>query len=193
MNLTGLVAKKKKRKLKGWQNISPFNHRKVFWLWHTGIPVKPRRKWYHCFFLRWTKSHQVIVFSLSGSFARLSVVFSFKRRLDYFVSSVFSPTVTLVILSWCCFWINRHAVPARVSLGITTILTSIVLSGSMNQEMPQVSYIKAQDYFLLVSFGFIFVSFLEYMIVLNSDPRPVWFGWLRSCCVKESGKVSNVM
>ncbi|KAM7442842.1 hypothetical protein ABFA07_008304 [Porites harrisoni] len=123
-----------------------------------------------------------------GSFARLSVVFSFKRRLDYFVSSVFSPTVTLVILSWCCFWINRHAVPARVSLGITTILTSIVLSGSMNQEMPQVSYIKAQDYFLLVSFGFIFVSFLEYMIVLNSDPRPVWFGWLRSCCVKESGK-----
>ncbi|XP_073240461.1 gamma-aminobutyric acid receptor subunit beta-1-like [Porites lutea] len=123
-----------------------------------------------------------------GSFARLSVVFSFKRRLDYFVSSVFSPTVTLVILSWCCFWINRHAVPARVSLGITTILTSIVLSGTMNQEMPQVSYIKAQDYFLLVSFGFIFVSFLEYMIVLNSDPRPVWFGWLRSCCVKESGK-----
>lgn len=140
-----------------------------------------------------TKSHQVIVFSLSGSFARLSVVFSFKRRLDYFVSSVFSPTVTLVILSWCCFWINRRAVPARVSLGITTILTSIVLSGSMNQEMPQVSYIKAQDYFLLVSFGFIFVSFLEYMIVLNSDPRPVWFGWLGSCCVKESRKVSNLI
>ena len=129
------------------------------------------------------------ILTFAGSFASLSVVFSFKRRLEYFVSSVFSPAVTLVVLSWCCFWINRNAVPARVSLGITTILTAIVLCGSMNQETPPVSYSKALDYFLLVSFGFIFLSFLEFVIVLNTDPEPRWFRSLKRCCKKESRKV----
>ncbi|KAL9983115.1 hypothetical protein ACROYT_G005244 [Oculina patagonica] len=123
-----------------------------------------------------------------GSFASLTVVFSFKRRMEYFVSTVFSPAVTLVVLSWCCFWISRHAVPARVSLGITTILTAIVLFGSVNETMPPVSYSKAQDYFLLVSFGFIFVSFLEFVIVLHTDPDPGWLRWLRSCCQANSNK-----
>ena len=125
----------------------------------------------------------------AGSFASLSVVFSFKRRLEYFVSSVFSPAVTLVVLSWCCFWISRFAVPARVSLGITTILTAIVLFGSVNEAMPPVSYSKAQDYFLLVSFAFIFLSFLEFVIVLNTDPDPRWLQCLRRCFNMESDKV----
>lgn len=123
-----------------------------------------------------------------GSFASLSVVFSFKRRPEYFVSSVFSPAVTLVMLSWCCFWIDRHSIPARVSLGITTILTAIVLCGSTNQDIPPVSYMKAQDYFLLGSFGFIFLSFLEFVVVLNTNPEPGWFRWLKHFCTKESGK-----
>lgn len=132
----------------------------------------------------------MVMFSIAGSFASLTVVFSFKRRLEYFISSVFSPAVTLVMLSWCCFWIDRVAVPARVSLGITTILTAIVLCGSMNEEMPPVSYSKAQDYFLLGSFGFIFLSFVEFVIVLNTDPEPKWFRCLKRCCrVKESSKV----
>ena len=117
----------------------------------------------------------------AGSFAGLSVIFSFKRRLEYFVSSVFSPGVTLVMLSWCCFWISRDAVPARASLGITIILTAIVLCGSVNEAMPPVSYSKAQDYFLLVSFGFIFLSFLEFVIVLNTDPDPKWLQCLLVC------------
>ena len=120
-------------------------------------------------------------------------MFSFKRRLEYFVSSVFSPAVTLVILSWCCFWISRYAVPARVSLGITTILTAIVLFGSVNEAMPPVSYSKAQDYFLLVSFGFIFLSFLEFVIVLNTDPDPRWLQCVKRFFNIESDKVFIIM
>lgn len=85
------------------------------------------------------------------------------------------------MLSWCCFWISRDAVPARASLGITIILTAIVLCGSVNEAMPPVSYSKAQDYFLLVSFGFIFLSFLEFVIVLNTDPDPKWLQCLLAC------------
>ncbi|XP_031573467.1 gamma-aminobutyric acid receptor subunit rho-1-like [Actinia tenebrosa] len=109
------------------------------------------------------------------SFASLKAVFSFQRRLEFFIFSVFIPATILVVLSWCCFWISRQAVPARVSLGITTILTTILLSSSVNRDMPKVSYMKSIDYFSLTNFGFIFLSFLEYVIVLNTEPSPKWW------------------
>lgn len=37
--------------------------------------------------------------------------------------------------------------------------------------IQQVSYSKAIDYFLMTSLGFIFMSLLEYILVLNTDPR----------------------
>lgn len=113
-----------------------------------------------------------------GSFASLKAVFSFRRRTESFVSAIFVPAVVLVVLSWCCFFISPSAVPARVALSITTILTSILLKGNVNRDMPKVSYMKAVDYFLLTSFGFIFAALIEFIIVLNTSPvfsPPSWF------------------
>lgn len=39
--------------------------------------------------------------------------------------------------------------------------------GVVNTNMPKVSYIKAIDLYLLVSFIFVFSSLVEYIIVLN--------------------------
>ena len=66
-------------------------------------------------------------------------MFSFRRRLDYYISSVYVPEVILVVLSWCTFFITPSAVPARISLSITTILTTILLSSSLNSNIPKVS------------------------------------------------------
>lgn len=75
---------------------------------------------------------------LWGSFAKLKAVFSFRRRLDYYISAVYVPEVILVVLSWCTFFITPSAVPARISLSITTILTTILLSSSLNSNIPKV-------------------------------------------------------
>lgn len=80
------------------------------------------------------------------------------------------PTIFLVIISWCQFWISAEAVPARVSLSVTTVLAILFLSSTINENMPKVSYMKAIDYFLSVSFLFIFCTLLEYVIVLNTKP-----------------------
>lgn len=64
-----------------------------------------------------------------------------------------------------------------MALSITTILTSILLKGNVNRDMPKVSYMKAVDYFLLTSFGFIFAALIEFIIVLNTNPvfsAPSW-------------------
>ncbi|KXJ15718.1 gamma-aminobutyric acid receptor alpha-like [Exaiptasia diaphana] len=103
-----------------------------------------------------------------GSFARLVARFRFRRRLDFYVSSIYVPEVILVVLSWTTFFITPTAVPARTALSITTILTTILLSSSVNANMPKVSYMKAIDHFMLISFGFIFAALIEYILVLNT-------------------------
>ncbi|KAF7643087.1 hypothetical protein LDENG_00245430 [Lucifuga dentata] len=71
----------------------------------------------------------------------------------------------MVVLSWVSFWIDRRAVPARVSLGITTVLTMSTIITGVSSSMPQVSYVKAVDIYLWTSFLFVFLSVIEYAAV----------------------------
>ena len=51
----------------------------------------------------------------------------------------------LVIVSWVSFWLDPHAVPARVALGVTTLLTMSTQTASINSALPPVAYTKAID------------------------------------------------
>ncbi|MCL4137457.1 UNVERIFIED_CONTAM: hypothetical protein GTU68_042087 [Idotea baltica] len=51
----------------------------------------------------------------------------------------------LVIVSWVSFWLDQNAVPARVSLGVTTLLTMSTQTSSINQTLPPVSYTKVNE------------------------------------------------
>ena len=48
----------------------------------------------------------------------------------------------LVIVSWVSFWLDANAVPARVSLGVTTLLTMATQTTGINNSLPPVSYTK---------------------------------------------------
>ncbi|CAB1342782.1 unnamed protein product [Coregonus sp. 'balchen'] len=79
--------------------------------------------------------------------------------------ATYFPATLMVMLSWVSFWIDRRAVPARVPLGITTVLTMSTIITGVNASMPRVSYIKAVDIYLWVSFVFVFLSVIEYAAV----------------------------
>ena len=100
-------------------------------------------------------------------FSGLTATIKFQRRSTYYIFQMYIPCVLIVALSWVGFWIDHESVPARVALSITTVLTISYMRGSVNENMPKVSYLKSIDYFLLGSFSFIFMTLIEYVLVLK--------------------------
>uniref|UniRef100_A0A3Q3FLK5 GABA(C) receptor n=1 Tax=Labrus bergylta TaxID=56723 RepID=A0A3Q3FLK5_9LABR len=96
---------------------------------------------------------------------RLYIHFTLRRHIFFFLLQTYFPATLMVMLSWVSFWIDRRAVPARVPLGITTVLTMSTIITGVNASMPRVSYIKAVDIYLWVSFVFVFLSVIEYAAV----------------------------
>ncbi|XP_072901675.1 gamma-aminobutyric acid receptor subunit rho-3-like isoform X2 [Hemitrygon akajei] len=104
-------------------------------------------------------------YSSTGWYNRLFITFILRRHIFFFLLQTYFPTMLMVMLSWVSFWIDRRAVPARVSLGITIILTMSTIITGVNASMPRVSYVKAVDIYLWVSFLFVFLSIIEYAAV----------------------------
>lgn len=69
------------------------------------------------------------------------------------------------MISWVSFWLHRNASPARVALGVTTVLTMTTLMSSTNAALPKISYIKSIDVFLGTCFVMVFAALLEYATV----------------------------
>lgn len=80
---------------------------------------------------------------------------------------VYVPCICITVLSWIGFWIDHKAVPARTGLGITTVLTMVYMLASVNSNLPRVTYLKSIDNFVLVCFGFIFLTSLEYVVAIR--------------------------
>lgn len=58
--------------------------------------------------------------------------------MGYYLIQMYIPSLLIVILSWISFWINMDAAPARVGLGITTVLTMTTQSSGSRASLPKV-------------------------------------------------------
>ena len=58
--------------------------------------------------------------------------------MGYYLIQMYIPSLLIVILSWVSFWINMDAAPARVGLGITTVLTMTTQSSGSRASLPKV-------------------------------------------------------
>lgn len=85
--------------------------------------------------------------------------------MGYYLIQIYIPSSLIVIISWVSFWLNRNATPARVSLGVTTVLTMTTLMSSTNAALPKISYVKSIDIYLGTCFVMVFASLLEYATV----------------------------
>ncbi|KAJ1372535.1 Neurotransmitter-gated ion-channel transmembrane region [Parelaphostrongylus tenuis] len=107
----------------------------------------------------------------SGEYVRLYFEVLLVRNMGFYSMNIVIPSMLIVTISWVSFWLNREASPARVGLGVTTVLTMTTLITTTNNSMPKVSYIKGLDVFLNFCFVMVFASLVEYAVVSYMNKR----------------------
>ena len=88
-----------------------------------------------------------------GKFTCIEVKFHLERQMGYYLIQMYIPSLLIVILSWVSFWINMDAAPARVALGITTVLTMTTQSSGSRASLPKVKLLSSysQDKWTVVT------------------------------------------
>jgi len=105
------------------------------------------------------------VITATGEYSCLQVNLTFARQLSFFIVTVYVPCVMTVSVSWMSFWLDHKAVPARVALGVTTLLAMSTTQASIQNSLPPVAYTKAIDVWSGVCVFFVFSALLEYALV----------------------------
>ena len=112
--------------------------------------------------------------SLVGDYQCLTAVLTLERQFGFYFLQTYVPSMLIVFLSWVSFWINRDAVPARITLSVTTVLTITTQSTGLNNSgVPKVSYPKALDIWLAVCTVFVFAAMMEYAFVNTLSRKQV--------------------
>ena len=101
----------------------------------------------------------------TGEYSCILVNLTFRREFSYYLIQIYIPCCMLVIVSWVSFWLDPNAIPARVSLGVTTLLTMATQISGINASLPPVSYTKAIDVWTGVCLTFVFGALLEFALV----------------------------
>ncbi|CAG2234215.1 Glycine receptor subunit alpha-4,Gamma-aminobutyric acid receptor subunit beta-2,Gamma-aminobutyric acid receptor subunit beta-like,Gamma-aminobutyric acid receptor subunit beta,Glycine receptor subunit alpha-2,Glycine receptor subunit alpha-3,Gamma-aminobutyric acid receptor subunit alpha-4,Gamma-aminobutyric acid receptor subunit delta,Glycine receptor subunit alphaZ1,Glycine receptor subunit alpha-1 [Mytilus edulis] len=84
------------------------------------------------------------------------------RSYGYHLIQIYIPSALIVCLSWVSFWLNIDATPARISLGLLTVLTMTTQSSGARANLPKVSYIKAIDVWMAMCLFFVFAALIEF-------------------------------
>ena len=98
---------------------------------------------------------------------KITITLKFQRRSGYYILQIYIPSLFLVLLSWLSFFMQATDIANRLALEVTMVLSIVFLLGNSNTSLPHLSYAKASDVFIIVSFGFIFMALLQTMLTYH--------------------------
>ncbi|XP_061377725.1 glutamate-gated chloride channel isoform X9 [Danaus plexippus] len=104
-------------------------------------------------------------FEEQGNYSCLKVDLIFTRDRSFYFTTVFIPGIILVTSSFITFWLEWNAVPARVMIGVTTMLNFFTTSNGFRSTLPVVSNLTAMNVWDGVCMCFIYASLLEFVCV----------------------------
>lgn len=107
-------------------------------------------------------------FLFTGAFSSLRINFHLSRSNGYYFWNTYLPGGILVVMTWVNFWIPPWAYPARVTVCVTSFLSTLVVMSTAGNQLGRVSYVKAIDYFLIGNATFVMMILFEYVLVLHS-------------------------
>lgn len=104
-----------------------------------------------------------------GNFSRLTVYFRFERQIGHHLIQTFAPSSLVVMLSWFSFWLGLDAIPGRVTLLVTCMLTLVTMFTGLRADIPPVAYVKALDLWMAGCMMFVFAALGEFVVVKVLD------------------------
>ncbi|XP_022239482.1 glycine receptor subunit alpha-2-like isoform X2 [Limulus polyphemus] len=108
-----------------------------------------------------------------GEYSCLIAEFYLQRSIGYHLVQSYLPTILIVVVSWVSFWLDIEAIPARITLGVTTLLTISSKGSAIQSNLPPVSYVKAIDVWMGACTMFVFAALMEFTVAN--------FLWRRKC------------
>lgn len=106
-----------------------------------------------------------LTFCFAGEYGCLKAEIHLRRNIGYHLVQNYLPTILIVVISWVSFWLDVDAIPARITLGVTTLLTISSKGSSIQSNIPPVSYVKAVDVWTGACTTMVFCALLEFTLV----------------------------
>ncbi|KAM7538700.1 hypothetical protein Aperf_G00000054717 [Anoplocephala perfoliata] len=103
----------------------------------------------------------------TGNYSCLLAKFSIARRLGSYIVTTYIPNILVIMVSWLSFWVSVDAAPARVPLGLMSLLGLLTQASSLGSNLPRVSYIKAIDLWHIFSITFVISVLVEYALAIT--------------------------
>nr|CAD7441690.1 unnamed protein product [Timema bartmani] len=111
------------------------------------------------------------VLTIAANFSRLIMYFRFERQIGHHLIQTFAPSSLVVMLSWFSFWLGLDAIPGRVTLLVTSMLTLVTMFTGLKTDIPPVAYVKALDLWMAGCMVFVFAALGEFVVVKVLDVR----------------------
>ncbi|XP_077862223.1 glycine receptor subunit alpha-4-like [Saccoglossus kowalevskii] len=117
------------------------------------------------YYLERIEDYANVTHYMTGDFTHLGVRFILVRSLGFYVLQAYVPSSLLVALSWLSVWVEISAAPARVALGVTTVLALVTQATWLRSQLPKIAYATAIDVWMVTCQVFVFLALLEYSVV----------------------------
>jgi Neurotransmitter-gated ion-channel ligand binding domain len=88
-----------------------------------------------------------------------------KRQYSYYLWKIFFPLILMVIVSYSAYFIDVTDHYTQITIALTTILTVIAFSFSVESSMPKVPYLTYIDCFFLATYVIVFLALLVLIVI----------------------------
>lgn len=111
--------------------------------------------------------------TITGTYSYLEMSLHFKRAANYYIITVYVPSTMVVIISWFSFWVHSKDQLLKSLICLFSLTTLSIALTVINNSLPKVAYAKALDVYVGTCMTFIFVAFVESIIVYLRSSKPV--------------------
>jgi hypothetical protein len=107
------------------------------------------------------------------SYSRFNVVTNIERNAKNYVLNNLIPLFIIILLGYAMLFISPHGPPfvARMNLGVTALLTAILLSMKASSQLPDIGYLVAIDHVYFATYALILSGIIISVVVLIANRR----------------------